>query len=239
MSGLKGVILCGGKGTRLRPLTDEVPKPLVELAGKPCLQHILEGQIRRGLADFVLCIGYKGEMVREFVRRAGLDAAVEFSDAGLEASMLARLHAARDRMGERVSVSHGDTLIDLDLEGMLARHERSGAWITLTTAEVQSPFGLLTLDGDLIASYREKPVHPYFVGHMILERRVLDDLDPALLELPDGEGLVELFQRLIAERRLGGVPYDGPRVTFNTRQDLADAHREMGRFFTQDSGTEA
>jgi NDP-sugar pyrophosphorylase family protein len=137
-------------------------------------------------------------------------------------------------MGERVSVTYGDTLIDVDLNQMLAQHLASKAAITLTTAEVKSPFGLLTIQDDrAVSSYQEKPVHPFYVGHMILERHVLDGVDEALLSLPDGEGIVALFQRLISAGRVRAFPYRGPQVTFNTQQDLDRAHREVGLFLTQ------
>ncbi|MGH7789088.1 MAG: nucleotidyltransferase family protein [Candidatus Binatia bacterium] len=239
MDDVKALILCGGKGTRLRPLTESMPKALVPLAGKPCLEHIFESHRRRGQRRFILCVGYRGDMIVDFVRRAGLQSMVEISDAGENASMLQRLHHARGLMGERVSVTYGDTLIDVDFARMLAEHLESGAAITLTTAEVRSPFGLLTIDGaGFVSSYREKPVHPFYVGHMILERTVLDAAGEDLLGQPDGGGLVQLFQRLVGEGRVKAFPYRGPQVTFNTQRDLEHAERELGLFFTQTDGGE-
>lgn len=237
LANVKALILCGGKGSRLRPLTDLVPKPLVELNGRPCLDYILRSHVQRGQSKFILCVGYKGEMIREFVRASDFAARIDFSDVGEGASMLRRLYAARDLMGERVSVTYGDTLIDVDFANMLAQHEASGAAITLTTAEVISPFGLLTIDGDgYVSSYREKPSQPYYVGHMILDRSVLDSLSSELLEMPDGQGLVRLFHQLLEDRKLAAFPYSGPQVTFNTRQDLDRAERDLDRFFTQTDG---
>ncbi len=231
------VIMCGGKGSRLRPLTETVPKPLVELNGRPCLEYILRSHLHRGQGEFVLCVGYKGEMIREFVEQSGFDATIRFSDAGENASMLQRLHAARDLMSERVSVTYGDTLIDVDFPAMLGQHQARGAAITLTTAEVVSPFGLLDIDdAGLVSSYREKPSLPYFVGHMIIERSVFDEVSEDLLALPDGQGLVRLFQQLVERRELAAFPYAGPQVTFNTRQDLDRAERDAARFFTQTDG---
>ena len=149
------LILCGGKGSRLRPVTDSIPKPLVELNGKPCLEYILRSHIERGQREIVLCVGYKGEMIRAFIERSDFDAEISFSDAGGSASMLQRLHAARELIGDRATVTYGDTLIDVDLPAMLQRHRDLGAAITLTTAEVVSPFGLLTIGEDgYIASYQ-------------------------------------------------------------------------------------
>lgn len=231
---MKTVILCGGRGTRLGPLGDQIPKALVPLNGKPCVQHIVEGYMRKGYREFVLCIGHRGELIVDFCTRQLVEGAFEWCDAGVEASMLARLHGARHLMGERAWVAYGDTLVDVELADMLAEHLASKAALTLTMAQVRSPFGLLETDGDRrLLSFREKPVLPYFVGHMLIERAVLDHLDPDLLTSPDGEGLVALIQQLIAARRVRAHPYTGPQITFNTQRDVDQAERDMVEFFTQ------
>ncbi len=109
--------------------------------------------------------------------------------------------------------------------------------VTITTAGVRSPFGLVkaTEDG-CVVSFDEKPVQPYYVGHMLIDRTVLEDVDPELLEMPDGDGLVALFQRLIEKRRLRLYPYTGPQITFNTQQELNRAERELVAFFTHQDG---
>ena len=138
---VKTVILCGGRGSRLRPLTDEIPKALVTLNNKPLLQHLIKSYIRKGIRSFVLCVGYRGKMIEEFVEHHPFDAEFEISDAGEEASILQRLHVAGDLTGERFFVAYGDTLIDVGLEQMLEDHVSSGALATVTTADVRSPFG--------------------------------------------------------------------------------------------------
>ena len=230
---VKTVILCGGRGSRLRPLTDEIPKALVTLNNKPLLQHLIESYIRKGIRSFVLCVGYRGKMIEEFVEHHPSDAEFEISDAGEEASILQRLHVAGDLTGERFFVAYGDTLIDVGLEQMLEDHVSSGALATVTTADVRSPFGLVTIDSEGWArSFEEKPVQLYYVGHMLLERSILDDLDPGLLALPDGDGLVRLFGELISRRRLNTYAYNGPQITFNTEQELHQAERDFITFFT-------
>lgn len=230
---LKTIILCGGRGIRLRPLTELVPKSLVTLNGKPCLQHIVESYIRKGYKHLLLCVGYRGDMIVEFFRHHSFDAEIEFSDAGEGAGILERLYYARSLIGKRAFVAYGDTLIDVDLKEMLAEHLSSKAAITLTTAEVRSPFGLVTMNHDRwILSFDEKPVQSYYVGHMLLERAVLDEVGPELLRKPDGEGLILLLQGLIAQRRVKLYPYMGPQITFNTQRDLDDIERDLVTFFT-------
>ena len=230
---VKVVVLCGGRGARLGPVTDRLPKPLVPLNGKPILQHLVQSYINKGFRDFILCTGYRGDMIKEFFSENTFDARFEFSDAGGEASMLLRLHQARQLMSENVFVAYGDTLVDVDLTEMLSDHQNSGAPLTITVASVRSPFGLVSTGTDrMVDSFEEKPVQSYYVGHMLLERSILNDLEPELLALPDGDGLVKLFSLLISQRLLHMYPYSGPQITFNTSQELRQAERDITTFFT-------
>ncbi len=226
-------ILCGGRGSRLGPITDEIPKPLVPLHGKPVLFHSLNYYIARGFRHFVLCLGYRGYMIREQVLQAGFDAEFEFSDAGEDASMLQRLHACRALLNERSFVVYGDTLVTVDLQQMLNDHLRHKPLMTMTTGDIRSPFGLVTSCGDGWAnSFEEKPVLSYYIGHFLLETSVLDCLDQELLDSPDGVGIVRVFHQLIAQKQVRVLTHHGPQITFNTRQELDQAERELVAFFT-------
>lgn len=230
---VKTVVLCGGRGSRLRPLTDEIPKPLLALRGKPVLQHTLEFYLSRGLRRFVLCTGYGGDQIRDSVSRFGLAADIEYDDAGEGASMLQRLHHARPRIGDRAFVVYGDTYLPVDPEPMLRDHQESRAAVTLTTGFIRSPFGLVSADGaGWACSYEEKPVLSYFIGHLLIESAILDGVSPRRLEMPDGQGLVELLQELITRRRVRVHAYRGLQITFNTRQEYGQAERELISFFT-------
>ena len=234
---MKTIILCGGRGTRLGPLGEQLPKTLLPLNGKPCLQHIVENYMGKGYREFVLCVGHRGEMVVEFCKRHLQDASFDWSDAGADASMLERLYRARHLIEEQAWVAYGDTFVDADLAAMLRDHTASGAMLTLTTAGVRSPFGIVESDADQwLLSFREKPVQPYFLGHFLMERAVLDDLKPDILAAPDGEGLVALIQDLVRERRARTHAYAGPQITFNTRDELDRAERDLMGFYTQTEG---
>lgn len=234
---MKTIILCGGKGTRLGPLGERIPKTLLPLGGKPCLQHIVENYVGKGYREFVLCIGHRGEMIIDFCKHHFQGASLEWSNAGEEASILERLYRARNLFEQRAWITYGDTLINADLDNMLLQHNSSGAALSLSTAFVHSPFGLVeTDDNGWLMSFREKPEQPFFVGHMLMERSVLDSVDAKLLRAPDGEGLVKLIQDLIQLRQVRTHRYTGPQITFNTREDLNRAEVDMTEFFTQTEG---
>jgi len=229
----KVIILCGGMGTRLRPITDHIPKALVELHGKPLLQHLIEYYISSGYRDFILCIGYLGAKIRDFCKQRNFSANIAFSDAGHDASMLSRLHFAQDLIGDLAFVAYGDTLIKVDLDAMVEEHISSGAKATITTANVRSPFGIVTSNSsNWVTSFIEKPVHSYYVGHMLIEKSLLATLNHKQILLPDGEGLIALLSDLAEKQLLKHQIYNGPAITFNTNHELLEAQIDFTNFFT-------
>ena len=227
------MILCGGRGGRLQPLTANLPKPLVALNGRPILQHVIEFYLSQRCREFVLCVGFRAEMIEAFVEQQQFPARIVMSNAGEEASMLRRLYEARASLADRAIVTYGDTFLNINLQHLLAAHVAQRVAITMTIADIRSPFGLVAVDEDQrVSAFQEKPVLPYYIGQLVLERRVLDELDPSLLALPDGEGLVRLFQQLIAQRQLAAYKHEGLQITFNTLAEREKAEEEMLKFYT-------
>jgi NDP-sugar pyrophosphorylase family protein len=234
---IKVVILCGGKGYRLRPLTDNLPKPLVHLNGKPVLQHIIEFYIKKGFRDFVLCAGFNARAISDFASSAGLEARIEISNAGEDAGILKRIYEARGLIDGRAIVTYGDTFINIEPGQILDHHEKSGSDATITVAGIRSPFGIVGLTArGRVKSFEEKPVFSYYIGHMVVERKMLDALAGDLLAMPDGEGLVALFQELIKAKRLNAYQHTGLRITFNTLYERDKAEEEFIKFFTEQEG---
>jgi len=117
---------------------------------------------------------------------------------------------------------------------MRQEHERNLPSATITIAEIRSPFGLVQrTDGMLVTSFDEKPLLPYYIGHMILERAALEEIDPAMVMLPDGAGIVAMFQSLINRQRLQAFKHDGLQITFNTMQEYRQAETAFINFYTQ------
>tara|TARA_B100000029_G_scaffold137629_1_gene132532 strand:- start:1099 stop:1818 length:720 start_codon:yes stop_codon:yes gene_type:complete len=233
MNDIKTLILCGGRGLRLRPLTDTIPKPLVHLNGKPIIHHSIDAFIKKGFNEFIICVGYKGDMIKDYLLKQDFAATLEFCNSGDSASMLARIHDASPLLSENTIVSYGDTLIDIDLNHLIESHMSKQAKITIITADVKSPFGLVKTNvNGRVDSFDEKPIQSYYIGHMILQKYLLEGLDSEILELPDGEGLVKLFKKLISDDLLYTYQYNGPQITFNTQNELNQAQSDFIAFFT-------
>jgi len=230
---MKIVIMCGGRGKRLGAYTRRVPKPLVQLNGKTILWHKIEEYLRQGFEEFILCIGYKGEMVRRAVAKYRRLARIEFSDAGPTAGILERVWEARDLFGDRVLMTYGDTFTDMDLGDFAEWHEGHGCAATIVAAPVESPFGLVEFDGrGRATTFEEKPTLSYYIGQAIINRGALSLVEPEVVRAPDGEGIVAFYERLIELGQLGVYYHGGFEIAFNTREELRTARQRLLKFFT-------
>jgi glucose-1-phosphate cytidylyltransferase len=212
------LILCGGRGTRLN---GERPKPLAEIAGRPIVWHVMSIYARQGLTDFVLLTGYQGEQIADWA--AGVEWPVECVDTGEDTPTGGRVHAVGDRLRERFCLTYCDGVADIDLEALVARHDRTGALATMTVVRPELPFGVAMLDGDRVTGFREKPVAPQWVngGFFVFEPAVLDYLrEDSVLER-------EPLERLAAEGALAAHRHEGFWRCLDTAKD-AQALEDAG-----------
>jgi glucose-1-phosphate cytidylyltransferase len=177
------VILCGGRGTRLRERTAEIPKALVEIGGQPILWHVVRLHAAQGLHRFVLCTGYRGEMIAEFVAAAEWPQSLEIEclDTGIETPTGGRVKLAVDRLsGGRINLAYADGLADVDLRGLLNHHRAHSGIATMVVVRPRSQFGVAELDPDgRVRGFSEKPRLDHWVngGFFCLEPEVLEYLD--------------------------------------------------------------
>lgn len=180
---MKVVILCGGKGTRLREETEFRPKPMVPIGNRPILWHIMKIYAAHGHTDFVLCLGYKGGMIKEWFRNyqwensdvtvsLGRDRRVVFHQSHAEENWTVTLaetgeesmtawrvkQAMKYTGGERFLLTYGDGVGDVDIAAVIRAHETNDAVVTLTGVHPPGRFGELGLaEGDRVTHFNEKP----------------------------------------------------------------------------------
>jgi glucose-1-phosphate cytidylyltransferase len=233
MEACKTIVLCGGKGTRMGALGGEIPKALVELHGQPMLFHKFQHGLRQDFKEYVLAIGYRGDMIREAVRRMPFEAGILFSDSGVEAGMLRRIVDAAAFVGDRAIVTYGDSIANVDFTRLLGFHRERGGLVTIVSAPIQSPFGLITSDHrDRVRTLDEKPVLYYYIGTFVMEREALAYIPENLLAWPDGQGLVAFLKIMIAMNQLVTFLHEGPDITFNTIEELSAAKESYLKFHT-------
>jgi len=154
-------ILCGGRGTRLQERTQSIPKPLVEIGGRPIVWHVIQLYLAQGFRRFLLCTGYKGESIERFARaeRWPDGVAVECLDTGLDTPTGGRALAAARALGDvPFCLTYADGVADIDLHALLAAHRAHGDLATVTVVRPELQFGVaeIAADGRVIA-FREKP----------------------------------------------------------------------------------
>ena len=154
---IKAIIPVAGEGTRLRPHTHTVPKPLIRVAGKPILGHILDDAVKIGITDIVLIVGYRGRDIVDYVR-ANYDVRVNFVEQETRLGLGHAIHLARKYVGnEPVFIVLGDSIFKGDLKRMITS---DGNYIGVKRVEEPERFGVVKLEGERIVSLVEKPEHP-------------------------------------------------------------------------------
>ena len=203
------VILCGGRGTRLREQTQTIPKPLVEIGGRPILWHVIRIYAEQGFDRFVLCTGHRGELIEDFVRRNGLPEGLEIDcvDTGEDTPTGGRIARVADRLGgERFCATYSDGVADIDLRDLVGFHAGHGFLATMTVVQPELQFGVAELNGDgHVRGFTEKPRYDGWIngGFFCFEPGALDYIGPeSVLEREPLERLAADGQ-LRAYRHLG------------------------------------
>ena len=243
LANLKVVVLCGGLGTRMREETEYRPKPLVPIGDRPILWHVMKTYATFGVTDFILALGYKGEMIKDFFLK--YEALVSDFTINLGSKSITPLDGAHDESSWRITLvdtgqatqtggrlkrlqrllqgekrfmlTYGDGVTDVDLGAVLAFHDRSGSAVTLTGVRPRSPFGELMVDGDRVMRFVEKPTAEAWVngGYFVMTPSVFDYIegDQTILER-------QPLERLAREGQLGIFKHDGYWQCMDTYRDM-------------------
>ena len=219
MGDLKTVILCGGKGTRAYPHTTEVPKPLLEVAGRPVLLHVMEIYADQGFRSFVLSAGFKADMIRRFADGLPSEWEVAVVDTGEETNTGGRVLGVREQVGETFFATYSDGLGDVDLAALLAFHGNHAGAATLTTVPLPSQYGTIDhADDGRVENFREKPIlrdHWINGGFFVFDARAFD--------LWQGEDLErEVLPAIGAAGELYAYRHQGFWKSMDTYKDAVD-----------------
>ncbi len=200
---MKAVILAGGLGTRLAEETSIRPKPMVEVGGRPILWHILKHYSRHGINEFVVCLGYRGYVIKEYFANYFMHMSditfdlaknemeicqrhcepwrVTLIDTGEDTQTGGRLRRVAKYVGdETFCFTYGDGVSDVDLTALIAFHRRQGRLATLTSVQPQGRFGALDIEGGRITRFEEKPQGDGTWGNggfFVLEPKVLSYIE--------------------------------------------------------------
>jgi glucose-1-phosphate cytidylyltransferase len=236
---VKVVILAGGRGSRLAEETHTRPKPMVEIGGKPVLWHIMQIYASFGHKDFLVACGYRGELIKEYFRNAfvhnndyvidlkdgtmnvvnpgTIDWRVGVIDTGMNSMTGGRIRRLKDHVGaERFMVTYGDGVGDVNIGALIDFHRSHGKAATVTAVHPPARFGGLTLDGDRVGRFSEKPqTDEGWIngGFFVFEPSIFDYLegDDSVLEREPMERLAEAGELMAYRHRGFWQPMDTQR----------------------------
>ncbi len=238
---MKVVILAGGFGTRLSEYTKLIPKPMVEVGGKPILWHIMNHYARYGYKDFVIALGYKGEVIKnyflqyytvnnnftidlsnnsiQYIDEHPTDWRVTLVDTGVDSMTGGRIRRLRQVIGEEdFMVTYGDAVSDVNIEALVQKYHESGALAMVTAVHPTARFGELQIDDDdYVRSFKEKPqVKQGWIngGFFVFSHKVMDYIsdDHTVLER-------EPLERLAEEGQLKTYRHEGFWQCMDTVRD--------------------
>ena len=227
------VLMAGGLGTRLRPLTDKIPKPLLKVGTKPILETILESFLDAGFHRFYFAVNYKSQMIEDY-----------FGDGSRFGAEIAYLHENK-RMGTAgalfflpeqpkapILVMNGDLLTKVDFGALLDYHIEQGATATMAVREYnyQVPYGVIDFDGEQITGIREKPSYSFFVNAGIY---VLSPEAVAQVNKEEFFDMPQLFDELVtAGKKTTVFPVREYWLDIGRMDDFQRAQEEYGELFT-------
>lgn len=228
---MQALILAGGEGTRLRPLTYTVPKPVLPLAGRPHVAYVIDWLQRHGVDDVVVSCGFLAEGMRKALAELEPGVEIRYAEEPDARGTAGAIRFAEDMLGDRFLVLNGDVLCDLDLTALIAQHDRTGARTTIALYPVPDPtgYGLVRRrdDGE-ITEFLEKPepeqvdTDEINAGAYLLERSVLDRIPPDRAVSIERE----VFPELIGDG-LFGIRLEGYWIDIGTPDRFLEANWDI------------
>lgn len=231
------VLMAGGLGTRLRPLTDKIPKPLLKVGAKPILETILESFLDAGFHRFYFAVNYKSQMIEDYFGDGSrFGAEIEYLHENKRMGTAGALYFLPSIPKEPILVMNGDLLTKVDFGELLDYHIEQGAVATMAVREYsyQVPYGVIDFDGERIEGIREKPSYSFFVNAGIYA------LSPEAVALVDKEeffDMPQLFNALVEEEKKTTVyPVREYWLDIGRMDDFERAQEEYGEMFEEKQG---
>ena len=154
---MKVVILAGGLGTRISEESDTQPKPMIKIGGMPVLLHIMKIYSYYKINEFIICLGYKGDVIKKFFSNYDSTPwSVQLIDTGLDTMTGGRLKRIQKHIDDTFCVTYGDGLSDININNLISFHKEKKSLVTLTAIHPPERFGVLSLSGDYVSEFHEK-----------------------------------------------------------------------------------
>ena len=215
---MKVVILAGGFGTRLSEYTKSIPKPLVEINKKPILGYIIEHYVKYGFKDFIIALGYKGNLIKKYFKKNYKSLNIQLVDTGLKTMTGGRLKKLKNFVGsETFLFTYGDGVSNVNLKKLINQHNKTKKLVTLTAVRPPARFGALKINNENVINFREKSkLDEGWIngGYFTIEPKFLNYIksDKTFLER-------EPLELITKKRLLGAYKHKGFWQCVDTKRD--------------------
>ena len=218
LTNMKCVILAGGYGTRISEESHLKPKPMIEIGGKPILWHIMKIYSAHKINDFIICLGYKGNQIKEYFDKFDFTPwNVQLVDTGENTMTGGRLKRTQDRIDDTFCATYGDGVSNIDINRLISFHKEKKSLVTLTAVHPPERFGVLNISGDYVTEFHEKRTSEYSWingGFFVFEPKIFDYLhdDSTVLETTPLETIAK-------EQQLTSFKHNGFWYPMHTLRD--------------------
>jgi NDP-sugar pyrophosphorylase family protein len=224
------IILAGGKGTRMKPMTNFIPKIMLRIQDKPLLEHNIDLLKKHGIKNIIVSIGYKGDQIKEYFgdgSQYGVN--ITYIEENEPMGTAGPLNLLKGKINNTFILMNGDELKDIDLEDMFLFHRKnkSIATIALTTVEDPSNYGVAVMNGNKVRTFVEKPAKEHAPSKLISAGLYI--LEPEVLKIiPEGFSMIEndVFPKLASNDKLLGYVFSGQWYDTGTAERFSKAERE-------------
>lgn len=244
---MKAVILCGGKGLRMSDGSGYTCKPLAMVGGRPILWHIMKIYKYYGIYEFILCLGYKGDAIKEYfinsdwkdtdfkltttngVKKIQFlskpeELSITFIDTGQDTMTGGRIKRIQKYIDDdEFMLTYGDGVADVDLEELLKLHYQKGRIATVTAVRNRSSYGVISVDDGIVSSFHEKPLMDGWInaGFFVLNKKVFDYIEGDDTVFED-----EPLRNLVRDNQLAVYKHEGYWQSIDTQKDLQQINQQ-------------
>ncbi len=226
MKNLTAVILCGGKGIRLRPLTNDVPKPLIKINEEPILSHVIKHLTKYKVTNFIIATGYQSKKIEDFMRDNYSHLNYMIINSG-DVDILSRVKDCITRLDTDMLLCYGDTISDIDLYDLLNFHNNNINDVIISSYPIEIPFGVMEIDNNhIVTSFLEKPILQSVmnIGYYYFNKK-------DFITIQNSDDIIDLINKLIKTNNLKCYNHQGIHITINTLAELELANENIKKIF--------
>ena len=223
---LSVLILCGGAGQRLRPLTKKIPKPLVKIKDKAMLEYIVNHFLKYKIYNITIATGYRHDLIKKFINKKYSNKNIKVIYTGLHTEIIDRIKKVTKDLNKNIILCYGDTLVDINLNKLILYFQKNTKKFILSSYELKSTFGILDLkDNNNVKKFKEKPkLGIWFnVGYFIFSKETIKNIG--------NFKEFKIFLSSLANRnKMKTFKHKGKHITVNTISELEDAKNQIDKF---------